>query len=337
MLTSLAYWPPPRLADGRLMYGYPGTQSISAENPMMRRSHAEAAKTMGNDLRRQGRYTEALQAYCEAIAHDSAYTDAYFNLAQLQDKLGQTPAAASNLVTLLTVNPNDHDARVLLGDLQEKLGQPQEAKRRYMEVLSVQPNFDPAKRRLEYLLFLDQRRYFPDTAQELLKTQYREVIFKARELIRQFYAQMAPNPRLARLAQTLPIVFDTTQAQGDRDNVAEYDQLRGQIRIQPQMLFSTPNIVGAYLVHELVHAADGDSLTSITEEQDAYRALAQFWQRFKNAELDPNLDRALSLYTQNADLLDQEVRRVYSIQSPGIAEKSPGHGLPLSSGLAALR
>jgi hypothetical protein len=216
----------------------------------------------------------------------------------------------------------------MLGEFYEKLGDTQSAKHCYMTILHAKPDFDPARRNLHYLLYLDQQRFYPDTIRPLIATQNREVIHKARELLNQYFTVHHPNPVLRQLATHMPIVFEQTQVVGDTANLAEYDPRRHVVRLQPKMLFSTANVVAAYLVHELIHALDGSYQTSILEEQDGYRELARFWRVYQGAENDPTLDRALELYGISADRLDQEIRRVYTILRPDIAERSPGHGLP---------
>lgn len=287
---------------------------------------AEQQKNAGNEFRKRHMYREAVEAYRSAVQLNSRYADAYYNWANLMAMLGDTRQAVGLMTQVLYINPNDHDARVTLGEYYEKLGQPQDAKRRYMEVLSVKPDFDPARRRLDYLLYQDQKRWHPDMVGPLLQVKYKEVVHKARELLKQFYATARPNPVLANLSQTIPVVFEETQTVEQSANIAEFDARRGVIRIHPMMMFSTPNVVGAYLAHELRHAVDQDSHTSVMEEQDGYRDLALFWQAYQGAENDPNLDRALELFKLSTDKLDQEVRRVYTIRDAQLPETSPGHG-----------
>jgi tetratricopeptide (TPR) repeat protein len=305
---------------------YPPSQPIS-DPTTPNTLQAEAFKNMGDDLRKKRLYGKAIEAYQSAINTNPQYTDAYFNFAQLMVVMGNYPAAIKLLTDLLIVNPNDHDARVTLGDYDLKMGNSQEAKKRYMEVLNVQPNFDPAKRKLEYLLYRDQK-LFPDTSNELLQIRYKEVVFPARRLLHQYFTKYHPNPVLLKLSQTVPIVFEETQEMDGSANIAENDAQRGVIRLKPEMLFSTHNVVAAYLAHELIHTLNENSETSIMEEQDGYRESARFWSSYRNAEKEPNLDLALKLYRKSPDALDQEVRRVYTIRDPDIPEKTPGHGLP---------
>jgi len=326
MVYSAMYMP--YLPVGGWGPGFPASQSVL--NPMTNdpRMEAETLKNAGNEFRKRRMYPQALASYQAAIQTDPQYADAYYNMAMVFKLTGDTPRAIQTLTSLLNVAPQDHDSRVLLGELYEKAGYTQEAKRRYMEVLQVRPDFDPARRNLNYLLYLDQKRFFPDTVGDLIKTRNIEAIHQARALLKTYFTEHHANPVLLKLSQELPIVFENTQSHGDSNNLAEYDAGMNAIRVRPKMLFSTPNVVGAYLVHELVHALDGNYETSIMEEQDGYRELAKFWTIYKGGESDPNLDRAIELYQKSPDSLDMEVRRVYSIQNAGMPEKSAGHGLP---------
>lgn len=315
---------------------YPAAQATEVRKPanpqaLLQKIEAEQFKNLGNEYRKAKLYNQAVSAYQSAIRVNPLYTDAYFNLAQLFAMMGQVPQGIKTLNALLTVDSNDHDARVLLGEYWERMGNTQEAKRRYMEVVEAKPDFDPARRRLNYLLYLDQHRFYPETAQALLKTRYKEVLHHARELLKQYFLIHHPNPVLQKLSQDILIVFEETQKTDESANIAEYDAYKKLIRVQPQMLFSTPNVVAAYLAHELVHALDEDPYSSILEEQDAYQALARFWGIYQGSDNDPNLDRAAALYQQSTDRLNQEVRRVYSIEDSAIPEKSPGHGLPANN------
>jgi tetratricopeptide (TPR) repeat protein len=298
----------------------------------LQQARAEHFKEVGNEMLRMHLYPQAIQAYQQAIQSNPSYTDAYFNLAQTFKILGQLPQAAYAMTQMLFINPNDHDGRVTLGEYYERMGLTQISKRLYMQVLGSKPNFDPAKRNLGNLIYQDQLKIHPDTAEELLQTAQREVLFKARNLLKTFYSTQATgqaaDPELAKLSQNIKIQFSPTQVVENTENIAEYDHANRCIRLQSKMMFSSPNVIAAYLAHELVHAKDNDGETSVVEEQDGYRALAQFWKQFKHTEDESNLDRALKLYNESQARLDQEVRRLYTMRNPLIAERSPGHGLP---------
>ncbi len=304
------------------------------------REKAIELKDQGNNYRARRLESEAIQTYHTAILTDPTYADAYYNYAQLMDLLADKykdptysipyrQKAVDLLVELLSkADPGDHDARVMLGEYLEKQGRLLEAKKRYLEVLNVQYDFDPAKRRLEHLLYRDQQQLHPEITTQIMAVKYKEVVSKSRELLKQFFTQHHNNPVLLRLSQEVPIVFEKTEQFDVSSNIAEWDADRGVIRLNPMAMFSSPNVVAAYLVHELWHAVDADGQSSIEEEKRAYRLLAKFWSLFQGAENDPNLDRSLALFRQGGHALDQEVERVYRIQNPDLPDFSPGNGLP---------
>jgi tetratricopeptide (TPR) repeat protein len=289
---------------------------------------AENLKNVGNELRRAKRYLESEKAYQQALQLKPDYTDAWYNLAQLHGLQHDYTKAIPALQQLLRFTPEDHEARVLLGQYLELAGFPREAKTQYIDVVNRKPDFDPARRRLQYMMFLDQYQFDSQMGNALWKSQEVGITYQAKELLKHFFETEDPNPELALLSQKIKFVFESTSMLSDTASVAEYDAKQNVIRFQPQLLFTTPNVLAAYAIHEMVHARDGDDQTSITEEQDAYRKLARFWISRHSAENDPNLDKALSLYQQGAGSLDAEVRRVYRVQMPDITETSPGHGQP---------
>lgn len=303
-------------------------QSGQGEANSLNDIQAEHLKEVGNELLRLHLYPQALESYHKAIAVKPRYTDAWFNIAQTWRILGNIPSSAQALTQLLFIDPNDHDARVGLGELYEKLGHPQMAKKLYMQVLAAKPNFDPAKRNLLHLLYQDQLYIDPTTAHELYKTQKNEVLYKTRAILALYYSKISPDPEKLKLSQNIPIIFEPTQIVENSENTAEYDHQIKSIRLQPRMVFASPNVIGAYMAHELVHAQDNDDKTSVMEEQDGYRELAKFWMTFKQTEEAPNLDRAIKLYQESQAKLDHEVRQLYTMRNPLIPEKSPGHGLP---------
>ena len=322
-------WPPMLWPRTALKYGqYSPLASPASQAPNLNEIQAEHFKEVGNELLRLHLYPQALQAYNNALTVKPNYTDAWFNIAQTWRIVGNFPLAIQALTQLLVIDSNDHDARVGLGELYEKLGATQIAKRLYIQVLGAKPNFDPAKRNLLHLLYQDQRYIDPGTAHELYNTQKKEVIFKARSLLAQYYTKINPDLEKHKLSQTIPIVFEPTQVVENSENTAEYDHTQKAIRLQPRMVFSSPNVIGAYMAHELVHASDNDNKTSIMEEQDGYRELAKFWLTFKQTEEVPNLDRAVTMFQESPAKLDHEVRLLYTMRNPLIPEKSPGHGMP---------
>ncbi len=106
---------------------------------------------------------------------------------------------------------------------------------------------------------------------------------------------------------------------GDYDAPTQTMNLSGELRLAP------PPVLAAYMAHELVHAQDGDTLTSVAEEQDAYLESVHVWSRVKGQAQDANLDEALALYQQHPLIFLQKVAEVYRTRHEDMQPTSPGH------------
>jgi YaiO family outer membrane protein len=74
-------------------------------------------RLQAEQLRRDGRLPEALEAYRAVIAQDSESFEDRFWVAKLESWTGRLPAADSGLVRLLQERPGDYDSRVALADV----------------------------------------------------------------------------------------------------------------------------------------------------------------------------------------------------------------------------
>ena len=68
-----------------------------------------------------------------------------------------------------------------------------------------------------------------------------------------------------------------------------------------------------------------EHLLAIKEEQDAYRAQAQYWVKNVENVSDPEMDYVANLYKQSAKTLDDRVAEIYKLRDPNIAEISYNH------------
>jgi hypothetical protein len=246
--------------------------------------------------------------------------------------VGDQAGAIQAFESLLRQDPIDHEARVLLAEQLTQRGDKALAAQHYRFIVGTSPQFDPAKRALGYLDFQQANQHYQASGRESLlwlKLQARGQgrVREAKALLAPFYQARGMPERIA-LMERIKYQFLPTQSVRQMANLAEFDAQQQAVRFAPELAFADPAVVAAYMAHELVHAADGDGLTSILEEQDGYRELAMFWQGQNHGVIEPNLDLALSLYNESADKLDQKVRELYAMRDPLILEKSPGHGLP---------
>lgn len=330
-------WPRPQASyRGPYAFPLPAAQGLDAfsSGPAASRQRAEALKEQGNAWRRQGQPLRAIQAYAHAIDSDPSYTDPYFNMGQAYLSLGDRAQAIASFQRLLSVDPGDHDARVVMANQMMLSGRVAEAQAQYRLTLTQAPTFDPAARQWAYLQLLTFARTQSDPLATIaagLQQAGSNGLAQARRLLGEYlvsHGRAALMPVLDRAR----IEFASTQQVNNVANMAEYDHFAGRvIRFAPEMAFARPNVLAAYLAHELVHAADDDAVTSVSEEQDGYRALADVWGALKGDTLDPNLDLALKYLRENPPRLNQKVRELYRLREPGLGDTSPGHGQPLRS------
>lgn len=294
------------------------------------RAKAEKYKERGNRYRKLQMPDQAISAYLKAVAVDPEYTDAYYNLAKTYLTLGEKQKAIDAYKSLLAVDPSDHDARAALAEEYRNEGKYAEAKSQYAYILSYDPHFDPALSNLAYLNLLSLTQVSPSLANAWLQNVGAANLAKAKSLLSDYYTQ-SDQPDMIDVMNRVKYQFAHTQTIRQIQNMAEYDNDLDLIRLRPEMAFSFPNVLGAYLAHELVHAKDGDGLTSIREEQDGYRALEDFWSLYKQGVESPNLDLAVSLYEESPDSLDSKVESLYLMRDPLMPATSPGHGMPLGT------
>jgi tetratricopeptide (TPR) repeat protein len=325
------------------------TFTLNALNPQqLNRLRAEAYKDKGNDYFLLQRYDQAIAEYLKALYAAPNYTDAYYNLGKVYLRLNDSPRATEAFERLVTLDPTDHETRVLLAQQYLAQGQASLAMLQLLAVVRAQPTNDAANRLLRFTQHSLLASQQPQVAAQQLQRQATQQWQQAKGLVLAFLRSKAvPQAQAQTIVATLGRLHyqftPPTNTTNGGDTMAEYDHeampnpeanTQGLIRIKPELAFASPNVLGAYLIHELVHATDGDAISSIREEQDAYRLQAQFWLANKGDTLESNLDLGANLYDDSVDKLDQEVRRSYS-SNRLLPEKSPGHGLPLTSaGLA---
>ncbi|MEB3244700.1 MAG: tetratricopeptide repeat protein [Vampirovibrionales bacterium] len=334
---TLLNWQPQALAPrAPLPPAYTAAIPLSAVF-QAKSTHKPAAtqyKEQGNTLFKANRLVEAAQFYLQAILADPTYTDAYFNLGKTHLLLNDYAGGAQCFQRLLALDPSDHEARVYLAKSWEWLGQAWPALIEYRAVLKDQPNYDPAYRRVQ---LLQARLGSPqDHGRRIQDVAGHGNLIQAKALLTQ-YLDTAQDPsltpehrkKLKTLMDTVPIFFDTTQTLGGSTNMGEYIHLgegMRSIRLKSELAFAHPSVVGAYLMHELIHSNDNDPISSVREEQDCYLASTRFWQQTRGDLIEPNLDLALNLLEQSPQALSNRVAELYLSRNKAMPMVSPGHG-----------
>lgn len=297
------------------------TLSLSSKNLGLQK--AQELKEQGNVYRLQGKYDQAIHYYKEALKIDPKYTDVLYNLAKTYNDTNNMDAAIATLVQLSQIDPKDFESKTLLGAYYEKVGNYDSALVQYKEVLKQEPNYDFARRNMYRTHIKKVALSEPETADQLTQKIARENLQKALQLI-----QTKAPPYINANLQGITIAFGTTQEVNKNENLAQYENENKKILVSNKLMFASPNVIAAYLVHEAVHAGDRDSLTSIREEQDAFGEMTRFWIANHNGVLDPDLSLAMKLYQEHPANLDAKVASLYVKRDPGIRRTSPNHGEP---------
>ena len=94
----------------------------------------------GNRLYKEGKYTEAIERYHEAIKLEPTHEQAHISTSLAAAKLGDTDHAIEHTQKALIINPNYSAGYVMLGNFQEDKKLFDEAKQSYEKALSFNAN-----------------------------------------------------------------------------------------------------------------------------------------------------------------------------------------------------
>ncbi|MEB3207139.1 MAG: tetratricopeptide repeat protein [Vampirovibrionales bacterium] len=336
----------PPLTGAFLANALPATASVvnlkgfsASSNPANSPTRAQATKIKewGNTLFKSNQLQAAAMAYQQAMLVDPYYSDPIFNLGKTFLMLQDHPNAIVAFSRVLGLDPKDNEARVLLAKSLEKSGRIQDAMMEYLNVLRQDRQYDPAHRRFQ--LLQARLRSPQDYGRRMMDVVGYQNLQNARQLVKAYLINASHVPKskrqaLVKLLEDIPVSFDTTQSLNGSTNMGEYIHLENNsrgIRLKSELAFAHPNVIGAYWVHELIHALDNDGLSSVQEEQECYLESTKFWQAYKSAVEEPNLDLALLLYQQQPEQpteLLQKISELYLNRNPTMPQTSPGHGMP---------
>ena len=286
------------------------------------RKQAESYKEQGNIYAQQGQKDKAIEYYLKSIQEDNTYTPSYFNLAKIYYEKGDTSKAISYYQQILNIEPYDSEAMIDLGVIQKEVGNYKDAKLLLNQALIIDPMNDLARRNLLETQNLELAQMNPTLA-EIQKSYY------AQNNLQYAYSMAAAflPPEIVNNTRDVRFQFGKTALMGGDANIAQYANATKDITVTDKYLWASPQLIAAYLVHEMIHANDKDSYSSVKEEQDAYRAAAQFWMANSNGIKDPEMDYVKELYLQDPKSLDAKVEEVYKTKDPSIADVSPNHGM----------
>lgn len=303
-------------------FGFSSPYAVQTTPAFSSRKQAESYKEQGNAYAQQGYKDKAIEYYLKSIQEDSTYTPSYFNLAKIYYEKGDNQKAIEYYQQILNIEPYDSEAMIDLGVIQKEVGNYRDAKLLLNQALIIDPMNDLTRRNLLETQNLELAQTNPELA-EIQKSYY------AQNNLQAAYAMASAflPPEIVNNTRDVRFKFGQTALMGGDANIAQYANATKDITVTDKYLWAAPQIIAAYLVHEMVHANDKDSYSSIKEEQDAYRAAAQFWMANSNGIKDPEMDYVKELYLQDPTALDDKVAEVYKTKDPTIADFSPNHGM----------
>lgn len=283
---------------------------------------AEAYKEQGNAYAQQGQTDKAVEYYLKSIQQDGTYTPSYYNLAKIFYEKGDNDSAIAYYQKILSIDPYDSEAMIDLGVIHKEVGNYHDAKVLLNQALIIDPMNDLARRNLLETQNLELGQTDPAAA-ELQKS------YQAWNNLQSAYAMASTflPADIVNNTKDVALKFDKTAMMGGDANIAQYANATKDITVTEKYLWAAPQLIAAYLVHEMIHANDKDSYSSIQEEQDAYREAAKFWLANSNGIKDPEMDYVKELYLQDPKTLDSKVEEVYKTKDPTIPDVSPNHGM----------
>ncbi len=286
------------------------------------RKKAESLKEEGNTYAQKGEKDKAIGYYIQSINQDNSYLPPYYNLAKIYYEKGDNQNAIKYYQQILQRDPSSTEAMVNLGVVYKDVGDYKNAKTLLNQALIINPKDDFAKRNLFESNNLELALTNPSLAMLQKSFQQEKNIRDALSFARQYFP-----PEIMNQVGSVNFMFDKTALMGGDANIAQYTNASKQITVTDKYVWASPRIIAAYLVHEIIHAKDKDSYTSVTEEQDAYREAAKFWLKFSDGIQDPEMDFIKKLYLENPKLLDNKVEEVYISKDSSIPRVSPNHGM----------
>ena len=114
------------------------------KNSLSKLNSAELNYFLGNSLKIQDKYSEAIDAYNKSISLNPDYSEAYNNLANVQKKIGLLDKASSNYLNAIKCKIDNIEAYYNLANLQKSQKKYVDAIKNYNKVIKINSNFAEA-------------------------------------------------------------------------------------------------------------------------------------------------------------------------------------------------
>ena len=302
--------------NNKILFSQTSTKPIAAISG----TKDENIRTQADEAMKSGYFDRAINLYKQALEINPENPDANLNLAKTYKLNSDFKNAIPYFEKSCAQMPDEPEIMTLLGECYKHNGEYSKAESLFKRVLLKEPGYDYAKRNLLDTQNLKLACFDPIKAynerQKTAGSNLKAAISLA--------ASFLPNDIIKKV-QDVTVTFDKTAQMGGRTNIAQYEHAKRKISIQDDYTYADPILSAAYTVHEFIHAADNDPYTSVTEEQDAYRQQAKFWNKNALNIKDPEMDYVAELYKKSAKALDERVAEIYLLRDPEIPETSYNH------------
>ena len=235
---------------------------------------ANTAKMRADEFVKDGYFNDGITWYKKVLVADYTDIDAHLSLAKTYSYNCQFKEAIVHIEEYLKAKPDDIEIITFLGECYKKSGMFSKSIEYFNQALKKEPGYDYARRNLLdaqnlYLQCIDPQRGRQERYDTAVKN-----LSQAVNIAKNFLPKGYTNSM-----KDITVSFDRTAKMGGRSNIAQYEHSKRKISVTDEYTYADPRLTGAYLIHEFVHGKDNDAYTSIREEQDAYRAQAEYWSK----------------------------------------------------------
>lgn len=297
-------------------------QNTHTNKNFLANSNTQSEKLIqqGKDLLARNQYDSAISKFKESAKLNKTNPEPFFDIARAYTYKKDYKNAITYYDQYLTKKPDNIEAITMQGECYKNLGLYKKAQNNFKKAIEINNKYDYAQRNLKECQNYEKFIHNPQKAIQEKEEQIEKNLKTALNYAHSYFPKNYMNS-----IKHVDIAFDKTSSMGGRSNIAQYEYTKQKITITDDFIWASPEVVGAYLIHECVHAKDNDPYTSVREEQDAFETATKFWIKNSKGIQDPELDYATELYQKSPQTLANRVKEIYKARDPSISMTSPNH------------